>query len=633
MKKINKKAFTLVELLAVIIVLIIIILIAYNIIKRNVDESLDNTIKANAGVYIKAVNGYISVEALNDDSLENIGFSLNYIKDSVKVSGTAPDAGYFTIRDSEVTESCLEYDGYSITYTNGNFSNPVKGSCEMPTTFEFAYTGDVQTFNVPYVGNYKIEAWGAKGGNNSLSTGNGAYTSGNITLNGTEVLYLYVGGKGLVTRESTAEYKAGGYNGGGDTNGQSCCGRTYGTGGGASDIRLVGGDWDDTESLVSRIMVAAGGGGGFNGNNGGNAGGLTGQNGQTSNGYGPGPGASQISGGTNTYDNNSSGSFGVGGANHGSSTGGGGGYYGGAGSGHIDAAGGGSSFISGHVGCVAIKAQSDISPRDGCTNGTTNANCSVHYSNKVFNNTVMKAGNEVMPTYDGSSTTGNKNDGHIKITYIGADESILSSYTEALYIESTGTQYIDLKYKPKTNTKVVFDLSFSGTFKPFNTYGGTPEFFGVSETDGTKAFYINFGEASNQGNVLYIWNDREYGINNAPVQSVNINDSVRTNRNLLILESGKLTYGTIEKNIIAKGSNNISSMYVFGSNSLFDANYSGAFNSYNMRLYGLSIYEGSTLVHQYKPCYKDTNIGLCDIIENKFYGNSGTGTFNKGSNV
>ena len=159
----------------------------------------------------------------------------------------------------------------------------------------------MQTFSVPATGNYKIEAWGAQGGNaGNTASGKGGYTSGNIELTKGEKLYIYVGGAGSSTRASVSEHIDGGYNGGGSTEGQSCCGRTYGSGGGSTDIRLVNGDWNDSTSLASRIMVAGGGGGSFNGSGGGYAGGLKGFNGTTNNGWGPGTGATQTNGRINT---------------------------------------------------------------------------------------------------------------------------------------------------------------------------------------------------------------------------------------------------------------------------------------------------------------------------------------------
>ena len=96
---------------------------------------------------------------------------------------------------------------------------------------------------------YKIELWGAAGG--GTNGGKGAYVSGMIYLEANDHLYFYVGEKGN---------KAATFNGGGA--GSSTDSRYY-AGGGATDVRLVSGSWDDAESLNSRIMVAAGGGGGY----------------------------------------------------------------------------------------------------------------------------------------------------------------------------------------------------------------------------------------------------------------------------------------------------------------------------------------------------------------------------------
>lgn len=119
------------------------------------------------------------------------------------------------------------------------------------------------------------------------------------------------------------------------------------------------------------------------------------------------------SGGTGT-----NGSFGLGGnGNSDWGSAGGGGYYGGGGGGwtgySVDSGAGGSSFISGRTGCDAISSTS--------TNGAiTHTGQAVHYSGLKFVNTVMRAGNEVMPTQDGSSTrTGNAGNGYAKITWVG----------------------------------------------------------------------------------------------------------------------------------------------------------------------------------------------------------------------
>jgi hypothetical protein len=137
-------------------------------------------------------------------------------------------------------------------------------------TQDFNYTGGIQTFTAPLSGIYKIELWGAQGGGNT-SGGKGAYTSGNITLSEGENIYVYVGNKPSITDAT--------YNGGGLGNNPHY--PTY-AGGGATDVRLNNGNWDNLTSLRSRIMVAAGSGGfeGYaGGTQGGPGGGLVGYDG------------------------------------------------------------------------------------------------------------------------------------------------------------------------------------------------------------------------------------------------------------------------------------------------------------------------------------------------------------------
>ena len=99
--------------------------------------------------------------------------------------------------------------------------------------------------------------------------------------------------------------------------------------------------------------------------------------------------------------------------------GGGSGYYGGA-NGYGKGGAGGSSYISGYVGCVAITGAGNTTIKSGCSEGTTNINCSYHYSGKIFNDAIMYAGNDYMPIYDGTGTMiGNSGNGYAKITYVG----------------------------------------------------------------------------------------------------------------------------------------------------------------------------------------------------------------------
>lgn len=317
------------------------------------------------------------------------------------------------------------------------------GRCS--NTVIFASKEREQLYVVPKTGKYKIELWGAGGGNAYAlanrynKAGKGAYTSGIINLKKGEKLYFYVGSKGedskiiedwnrLTIFYYPSSGGAGGYNGGGTGafDPQTDAG---GGGGGATDVRLLPGKWNDFDSLKSRIMVAGAGGGmsryfhapdsGGNGlGRGGNAGVLQGENASTyyetdektynygstqTGGYQFGIGQNGI------YCETSSNGLG----------GGAGGYYGSY-TGYCPSemfwmptgAGGGSSYVSGCKGCNAI----DQSSNENEIKHTGQPN---HYSGKIFSDIVMKSGSESMLDPFGKKIDGNSKNGYAKITYIG----------------------------------------------------------------------------------------------------------------------------------------------------------------------------------------------------------------------
>lgn len=295
-----------------------------------------------------------NITVVSDTDDANLPVTLSYHPSGYRFTNTIMYSGreYFTSFDEN--HSYLKgnpYEGHArITNINTN------------QVYDFDYTGEAQTFNVPVKGDYHVELWGAAGGINirdagkrtSNPAGKGAFTSGDIFLEKNTTLYVYVGGKGAdaVPKQITA----GGWNGGGQGDWDHADDEADGGGGGATDIRIVGGEWNDESSLKSRIMVAAGGGGSSDGVNGGDAGALSSFTVYSS------LAATQTTG----YQ------FGVGQngvykrRNY-PVAGGGGGYYGGfaTDNGNYNNPGsGGSSYISGYQGCVAYDKASSIPPKD-----------------------------------------------------------------------------------------------------------------------------------------------------------------------------------------------------------------------------------------------------------------------------
>ena len=396
---------------------------------------------------------------------------------------------------------------YNFTATdnldNTRTENFVLCSRLIGTITNFDYTGNVQEFIASCPGKYKAEAWGAQGGGNNenISGGKGGYTAGILTLEQPRSLYVYVGGAGNQNEVNVASESLGGYNGGGNSLSDTNLYRIYGSGGGATDIRLTDGDSNDFDSLKTRIMVAAGGGGAYSQennewySNGGYAGGLVGSNGnqvphwdQTYC-YGQGGiqngGVSSTSNCTTTYSTEPiSSGFGYGGSYRSGlpATGGGAGYYGGSRSGHVASAGGGSSFISGYNGCDAIT-------EDSTENNITHTGQPNHYSGYIFTNPVMIDGAGcnwqtgvaascfVQPQPNGGRSVGHSGDGYARFTYLGDnfDHIITLNSDDFTYHGTTtviGKYYNDLPsiasptsdayiFKGYYDNQEAFDLTYS----------------------------------------------------------------------------------------------------------------------------------------------------------------------------
>ncbi len=273
-----------------------------------------------------------------------------------------------------------------------NFSKKVK--CNLyfvtyseKTTFNFDYTGDEQTFTAPVSGTYKLETWGAQGGDwDSLEGGNGGYSVGNIKLLINDSVFITVG-KIAENKKSTG---------------------TAPGGGGASYILMDSGKLSEFENNLNKILIVAGGGGGTEWTNGygGSGGGYIGNSGNV--GYlkndkldwtsvsPPASGGNQQNGGKSTTIDSRSGTaniydgtFGVGGYTSGGSSGSGGGqggigYYGGGASDFAGGGGGGSGYIGNSLlknkvmycyNCEESSEESTKTVSTTCANETPTSYC------------------------------------------------------------------------------------------------------------------------------------------------------------------------------------------------------------------------------------------------------------------
>lgn len=377
----------------------------------------------------------------------------------------------------------------------------------------FDYTGSVQTATLT-PGRYKLECWGAQGGNSNQSNGTygnggkGGYSTGILNVSTNTTIYITVGGQGQNGVFNTRT--AGGFNGGGDGYGTNGSG-VGGGGGGASDISLMSPVFShssyfinnirDTNSLLSRIIVAGGGGSaGYdvsnNAANGGAGGGTTGQDGLSNRVY-HGTGGKQTTFGTggsseepNRYSVQAK--FGCG-ASASNSTdvapGGGGGWYGGGL--HCDSAGGGSGYV--YTPTTASNYPS------GCLLN------SAYY----LSNAQTIAGNQSFPSPTGGTETGHSGNGYVRITKL----------TDVIYLTHANNDIMDFNYTGSTQSKTLKPGTYTiecwggqgGTYSGcIGGYGGYSK--GTITLTKTTTVYISVGGAGSSSSTAAGFNGGGTGI-------------------------------------------------------------------------------------------------------------------------
>ena len=137
----KNKGFTLVELLAVIVILALIALIATPIILNVINDAKKQAAKDSAYGYMDAVEKYIVSSELEDKSIQDGTYRVEELNKKISVKGSTPDNGNIEIKNSSVKSYDIGIDGYVVrngkvekvsttkSFKNGTavYYNPVSG--------------------------------------------------------------------------------------------------------------------------------------------------------------------------------------------------------------------------------------------------------------------------------------------------------------------------------------------------------------------------------------------------------------------------------------------------------------------------------------------------------------------------
>ena len=195
-----------------------------------------------------------------------------------------------------------------------------------------------------------------------------------------------------------------------------------------------------------------------------------------------------------------------------------------------------------------------------------------------------------------------------------------SEYQAVEYIQSTGTQYIltDIvphntmgAYLKVSSQDITSDLVYFGSKDRSNNSGNTRFWVG---NDSTK-FYQGWNGNTTEGKRPILTADTVF------------------EQELNYLNSRTRTYNGTETESITQNlySSNTFPIYIFAGNNAQNGNSVIDLKS-KIKIYDFKISEGNEVTHHFIPVYRksDGEIGLYDIIAQRFYTNDGTGTFLKG---
>lgn len=210
-------------------------------------------------------------------------------------------------------------------------------------------------------------------------------------------------------------------------------------------------------------------------------------------------------------------------------------------------------------------------------------------------------------------------------TYEGGSD--IKPYIELEYIESTGTQWIDSEFVPDVASRIDIIAALT-SLDAGNTYSGTGnegKLFGMGSID-DESNRITCGPARSP--------IRFYAGVGAYNYTHNVDsENVFYNKMTWFVDLNTNTYGYGDTIYTGTSANNYSNTnnltaYIFGRRGKGPNGFRVENTSY-MLCYDVKCYSGNVLYRHFIPCKLKSNneIGLWELVEDKFYGNDGTGAF------
>lgn len=184
-----------------------------------------------------------------------------------------------------------------------------------------------------------------------------------------------------------------------------------------------------------------------------------------------------------------------------------------------------------------------------------------------------------------------------------------SGYTQLKYIRSSGTQYVDTGYIPKSQKlRIVCDFTYVGSYSDRSIFGSEASSqYSICPYGAGPKFYVGTGKS-----VLSLTSEqgKDYVL-----------DVTADNGTLTVVFDGTTHTASYTGNLLAT-----LSIYLFANNIAGVASQIAP-----LRVRSCKIYDNGTLVRDFVPAKNGSGtVGLYDTVNGVFYTNAGTGAFAEG---
>lgn len=176
-----------------------------------------------------------------------------------------------------------------------------------------------------------------------------------------------------------------------------------------------------------------------------------------------------------------------------------------------------------------------------------------------------------------------------------------SGYKEVEYLEATGTQWIDTGFIPNSNTRITFDASTSSTESAF--------IMGVGDASSNFRYAVYSNKSTHRHDHGSLYNKSV---------SVSAAEFVSFDKNKNVLTVGGTSTSYTQTDFVCERT-----LYLFSRHAQSGMDY-----PFTGKMKNIKIYDNDVLVRDFVSCVSSSgSAGLYDLVEKKFYANSGTGDF------